>query len=140
MGSVLGKPVEPKIDWDEEGEDSDGLAGCEVKPLPGPLEDTTEGVEIIEEMDTSWVKLISSSLTVVVPNKVPTIERISNGAVDPELHRLEELEWAHEHTQEMSQISSDDGVRCLKRGDPHSLRTVAEAVSSASRLIDVKLL
>ena len=70
MSGILGKPVEPEIDWDEEGEDGDGLASGEVNPLPAPFHQTTEGIHVIEEMETSRVELMSNDLTVVVPNKV----------------------------------------------------------------------
>ena len=140
MGGVLGEPVEPKINWDEEGEDCNSLARGEVKPLPEPFAETVEGVEIIEESDTSGVKLRSNSVRVVVPDPIPAVPRSSNGAEEPHLHSLHGESGSHEHTEEVSQISSDDGVRVLKRRSEHPVRTITKTVSGASWLIDVELL
>ena len=101
---------------------------------------TGEGVEVIEQMDASWVKLVADGLTVVVPNEIPTVERLSNNGLEPKHKGVHLDERTNEHSQVMLQVSSNDGVGAGKWGDPHSVDSVTETVSLASGLIDVELL
>ena len=140
MGGVLAEPIEPKIDRDEEGENGNRLAEGEPKPLPEPFPDAVERMEVIEKSETSRVKLITNGVMVVVPNKVPAIPRSSNNTEEPDVHSLHEVNGTQENTEEVSQVSSDDGVGVLKGRSKQSVRTIAETVRVASWLIDVKLL
>ena len=101
---------------------------------------TGEGVEVIEQMDASWVKLVANGLTVVVPNEIPTVERLSNNGLEPKNKGVQLDEGTNENSQIMLQVSGNDGVGAGKWGDPHSVDSVTETVSLASGLIDVELL
>ena len=73
MSGVSGKPIEPEVDWDEEGEGSKRLPEEGSKPVEGVIPVTGEGVEVKEEMDASGVELVTNSLSTVVPGEVPTV-------------------------------------------------------------------
>ena len=42
MSGVLSEPVEPEVDWDEQGEDGEELAGGEPEEVPEPVPETGE--------------------------------------------------------------------------------------------------
>ena len=73
LSGVSGKPVEPEVDGDEEGEWSKRLPEEGGEPVEGVIPVTSEGVEVKEEMDASGVELVTDSLSTVVPGEVPTV-------------------------------------------------------------------
>ena len=91
-------------------------------------------------MNAPGVKLMSSGLSVIIPNEIPTVEGLSNESKEPSNHSLHEHAGSNKDGEEVSQVSRDDGVGGLEWGLPHSVRTVAETISVASGLINVKLL
>ena len=73
LSGVSGKPVEPEVDWDEEGEGSKSLPEDGGQPVEGIIPVSGEGIEVKEEMDASGVELVTNSLGTGVPGKVPTV-------------------------------------------------------------------